>query len=122
MRRLEPQVLHLLISHTVIELGAGCALPSLLASTLADPPSIVVVTDYPDETILGTLKQNIARNAGSVVDRCVVHCVGYEWGTDRDPLLYAYISLCSSIHPHGHPRPQVAPPRRRRRLRRRDPQ
>lgn len=77
--------------HTVVELGAGCALPSLLSSTLAEPPSLVVITDYPDETILGNLKQNVARNARSVAEGCTVHCIGYEWGTDPSPLLYALL-------------------------------
>ncbi|KZT64543.1 hypothetical protein DAEQUDRAFT_678413 [Daedalea quercina L-15889] len=72
---------------TVVELGAGCALPSLLASTLAHPPSLVVITDYPDETILGNLRQNVARNAGKTADGCVVQCCGYEWGKDPRPLL-----------------------------------
>ncbi|TFY59004.1 hypothetical protein EVJ58_g6050, partial [Rhodofomes roseus] len=50
-------------AQTVVELGAGCALPSLLASTLARPPSLVVPTDYLDAPILVNLTRNLERNA-----------------------------------------------------------
>jgi nicotinamide N-methyltransferase len=62
----------------VVELGAGCALPSLLAATLAQPPSLIVVTDYPDAGILGNLKANVERNREHYRSPCEVHCVGYE--------------------------------------------
>lgn len=74
---------------TVLELGAGAALPSLLLSTLpkTQAPSLIVATDYPDTTILGNLKANAERNTqhkrggsgGSGVDVIVE---GYEWGDD----------------------------------------
>lgn len=72
---------------SVIELGAGCALPSLLAATLVEPPSLIVATDYPDDGILGNLKANVERNRLHYQPPCQVHCVGYEWGTDTTPLL-----------------------------------
>ncbi|KAI0697048.1 hypothetical protein BC835DRAFT_805071 [Cytidiella melzeri] len=72
---------------TVVELGAGCALPSLLSATLADPPSLVVVTDYPDHTILDNLQHNVQRNQVHFSPQAAVHCVGYEWGKDVRPLL-----------------------------------
>jgi len=71
---------------TVIELGAGCALPSLLMATLAEPPSLVVVTDYPDDIILSNLRDNVDRNRG-VTKRCTVECRGYEWGSDAEHLM-----------------------------------
>jgi len=71
----------------VIELGAGCALPSLLMSTLWEPPSLVVVTDYPDDGILGNLKKNVERNHKLVASGCIVRSRGYEWGADVDPLM-----------------------------------
>ncbi|KIJ62180.1 hypothetical protein HYDPIDRAFT_115051 [Hydnomerulius pinastri MD-312] len=73
---------------TMIELGAGCALPSLLAATLPEPPSLVVVTDYPDNIILGNLKDNVERNREHYRSPCVVQCAGYEWGTDTTPLIH----------------------------------
>ncbi|OBZ67397.1 Protein N-methyltransferase nnt1 [Grifola frondosa] len=74
-------------SRTVIELGAGCALPSLLASVLPKPPSLVVITDYPDDTIMGNLTKNVETNRKHVSDGCRVHCTGYEWGQDASTLL-----------------------------------
>ncbi|KAF8174073.1 hypothetical protein BJ912DRAFT_1077728 [Pholiota molesta] len=72
---------------TVIELGAGSALPSLLLSTQPNPPALIVVTDYPDEGILGNLKKNVERNRSAITEGCVVKCEGYEWGTDTSKLL-----------------------------------
>ncbi|KAI0002582.1 hypothetical protein BJV74DRAFT_765432 [Russula compacta] len=72
---------------SIIELGAGTALPSLLASTLPTPPALVVVTDYPDDLILNNLQSNIDRNSGSIAPPCIVQCRGYEWGKDPSHLL-----------------------------------
>ncbi|KAF9225717.1 hypothetical protein BS17DRAFT_750064 [Gyrodon lividus] len=71
----------------IVELGAGCALPSLLAATLAQPPSLIVVTDYPDDGILGNLKANVERNRENYRSPCEVYCTGYEWGTSTTDLL-----------------------------------
>ncbi|KIY68142.1 hypothetical protein CYLTODRAFT_421903 [Cylindrobasidium torrendii FP15055 ss-10] len=71
----------------VIELGAGCALPSLLMSVLPNPPALVTITDYPDPGILGNLKNNISRNSFSFSPGVQVECIGYDWGTDPTPLL-----------------------------------
>ncbi|KDR79972.1 hypothetical protein GALMADRAFT_62054 [Galerina marginata CBS 339.88] len=72
---------------TVIELGAGSALPSLLLSTRPNPPSLVVVTDYPDDGILGNLRKNVDRNSALVTMGCTVKLEGYDWGTDPSKLL-----------------------------------
>lgn len=53
----------------------------------ANPPAVVVVTDYPDDGILGNLQKNVDRNRSLVRAGCTVHCTGYEWGTDVKPLL-----------------------------------
>ncbi|KAI0332841.1 hypothetical protein GY45DRAFT_1432824 [Cubamyces sp. BRFM 1775] len=72
----------------VIELGAGCALPSLLSSTLSGrSPCLSVITDYPDETIMKNLSSNIERNRSHFDSECTVHVCGYEWGCDVAPLL-----------------------------------
>ncbi|KAF8556830.1 hypothetical protein OG21DRAFT_1506039 [Imleria badia] len=70
----------------IVELGAGCALPSLLAATIDPPPSLIVATDYPDNVILGNLKSNVERNKPHYRPPCQVDCLGYEWGTDTTPL------------------------------------
>ena len=72
---------------TVIELGAGCGLPSLLLSTQPEPPSLVVLTDYPDENIMGNLKMNVDRNQHVASSGCNVKWAAYEWGTDHFALL-----------------------------------
>lgn len=72
---------------TVVELGAGCALPSLLMTATSEPPSLVVVTDYPDDVILGNLKRNVERNRQLVTGGCEVRCRGYEWGKGVEPLM-----------------------------------
>lgn len=71
----------------MIELGAGCALPTLLSATLPRPPSVIVITDYPDATILGNLKDNVDRNRDHFSAETSVHYVGYEWGHDVSQLL-----------------------------------
>jgi EEF1A N-terminal glycine/lysine methyltransferase len=72
-----------------VELGAGCGLPSLLAATLREDqaPSLVVVTDYPDDMILGNLKMNVEVNRDCFNPKCNVVCEGYEWGTDTGALM-----------------------------------
>ncbi|PFH50601.1 hypothetical protein AMATHDRAFT_144739 [Amanita thiersii Skay4041] len=67
---------------TMIELGSGSGLPSLLASTLSESPSLVVVTDYPDESIMRNLTRNVERNSESFTLGHGIHCAGYEWGRD----------------------------------------
>lgn len=71
----------------VIELGAGSALPSLLLAIHPDPPALVVVTDYPDDGILGNLQKNVENNKAHYQTDCRVECVGFEWGTAAGPLL-----------------------------------
>ena len=71
----------------VVELGAGCALPSLLSSTLPNPPALAVITDYPDPIIIGNLTANVERNRPHYNDTCSVYATGYEWGRDVDYLL-----------------------------------
>ncbi|KAJ7032000.1 hypothetical protein C8F04DRAFT_1108868 [Mycena alexandri] len=95
----------------VVELGAGCALPSLLMSTVASPPAIIVVTDYPDPGILGNLTRNVDRNSHLVTPGCTVRWCGYDWGTDAAPLLmhtegrgYDLVILSDLLHFHSsHP-------------------
>ncbi|KAK0220156.1 hypothetical protein IW262DRAFT_1383096 [Armillaria fumosa] len=94
----------------VVELGAGCALPSLLMSTLAQPPSLVVVTDYPDDVIMKNLTENVNRNRSRVSYGCITSCQGYEWGTDAHSLLsltgsemmgYDVVILSDLLHFHS---------------------
>jgi EEF1A N-terminal glycine/lysine methyltransferase len=69
-----------------IELGAGTGLVSFVAALSKRPPRLLVLTDYPDQTILGNLKSNIERNKHLFPDDCQVVMEGYNWGTATDRL------------------------------------
>ncbi|KAJ8073756.1 hypothetical protein PM082_012034 [Marasmius tenuissimus] len=59
-------------------------------ATRKDPPRLVVVTDYPDDGILGNLKENVSRNSSEYSPKCTVHSVGYNWGTDPSHLKHVF--------------------------------
>ncbi|OAF62403.2 nicotinamide n-methyltransferase [Pseudogymnoascus destructans] len=71
----------LVAGKTVLELGAGAGLPSLVAGRLG--AKRVVVTDYPDNSLIENLRWNIEHcdGAGEVVAE------GYLWGADSSPLV-----------------------------------
>ncbi|KXN87393.1 Putative nicotinamide N-methyltransferase, partial [Leucoagaricus sp. SymC.cos] len=70
-------------NRTVLELGAGGALPSIVA--VLSGASKVVVTDYPDAPLIENIRFNIAENVPpSSQDR--VSALGYIWGQDIKPL------------------------------------
>ncbi|KAG9045273.1 hypothetical protein FS837_006577 [Tulasnella sp. UAMH 9824] len=79
----------LVAGKTIVELGAGTALPSLLAATGKGdgPPVLVTITDYPDPLLMENLTRNIKGNQSKFVEGCRVECVGYEWGKDVTHLL-----------------------------------
>ncbi|KAG1834104.1 WD40-repeat-containing domain protein [Suillus variegatus] len=66
----------------VLELGAGAGLPSIMI-TRTTPNAVVVASDYPDESLIRALSDNVRRNHAS--DRCWT--VPYAWGNDISPLL-----------------------------------
>ncbi|KAH6565271.1 hypothetical protein BASA62_007398 [Batrachochytrium salamandrivorans] len=71
---------------TVLELGAGTGLPSIIAVKLG--AQRVVASDYPDETILKTLSYNMSCNLqGSAGGLWAV--AGHIWGTPTTELLTA---------------------------------
>ncbi|KAH3662638.1 hypothetical protein OGAPHI_005890 [Ogataea philodendri] len=71
----------LVAGRTVLEFGAGGALPSLLCAKLGARK--VVATDYPDPELISNIRVNIEQNAVSA--NCVE--AGYIWGNDTSPLL-----------------------------------
>jgi nicotinamide N-methyltransferase len=80
-----------LITHkTVLELGAGAGLPSLVCAEIG--AKMVVVTDYPDPDLVKNLWGNIDEYCSSKgveakgVERRIV-AEGYCWGADAAPLL-----------------------------------
>lgn len=71
---------------TIVELGAGTALPSLLSACQREPPTVVMITDYPDELLMQNLQKNVDGNRHGFGSKCQVHFIGYRWGDDVMPL------------------------------------
>ncbi|MDI1488576.1 MAG: Protein N-terminal and lysine N-methyltransferase efm7 [Ramalina farinacea] len=69
---------------SILELGAGAALPSLCAADLG--AARVVVTDYPDAELIDNIAWNIAENCAG---NGQITAQGYLWGADVGPLLDA---------------------------------
>ncbi|KAL5638701.1 hypothetical protein ACGC1H_003158 [Rhizoctonia solani] len=67
----------------VLELGAGGALPSLVAALCGAHQ--VVITDYPDAILLDNITRNVDHNIPSGI-RSKVKTQGYIWGTDPEKL------------------------------------
>ncbi|KAJ3494154.1 hypothetical protein NLJ89_g10867 [Agrocybe chaxingu] len=73
-------------SRHVLELGAGGALPSLV--TANNGAAKVVVTDYPDKSLVDNMKHNVSENVKEdFIGRVDVQ--GYIWGHAVGPLLDA---------------------------------
>ncbi|RYP89748.1 hypothetical protein DL770_004136 [Monosporascus sp. CRB-9-2] len=73
----------------VLELGAGTALPSLVAAVAG--AASVAVTDYPSPIIIETLARNVAANAVAANSplsppaACPAEVHGHEWGDLSSP-------------------------------------
>lgn len=68
---------------TVLELGAGGALPSIIA--ILTSATKVVVTDYPDTPLLDNIHFNISNNVPPAL-QSVFSVQGYIWGRDTQVL------------------------------------
>ncbi len=79
----------LVAGRTVLELGAGAGLPSIVAAALG--ARMVVVTDYPDPDLVETMWRNVRgcelvpRNDDGEPGNIVVD--GYVWGADPERVL-----------------------------------
>lgn len=79
---------------SIMELGAGTALPSMMGGLLG--AERVVVTDYPASAVIKTLKENIARNIKpelsppgcKTTEEASIIVEGHSWGelTEVEPL------------------------------------
>ena len=76
-RHLEEQVELLVKDKTVLELGAGAGLPSLVCAVLG--ARNVVVTDYPDPDLIQNLQYNIAHCQLTSTGSSIVP-EGFVWG------------------------------------------
>jgi predicted nicotinamide N-methyase len=70
----------LVLNKSVIELGAGAGLPTLVADKLG--ASTVIITDYPDPKVLANIEELIKTNN---CQRSLVF--GHEWGENCDNLI-----------------------------------
>lgn len=84
----------------MLELGAGAALPSLVAARYA---SCITITDYPDPGLI----QNIEYNVEAIDADREIHVEGYIWGNKVDSILswchhgYDVILLADLIFNHS---------------------
>ena len=67
----------------VLELGASAGLPGILVAKLFPTTTLVTVTDYPDDRLIETLKNNVQSN--NVADHCKV--LPFAWGSDPTVVL-----------------------------------
>lgn len=85
----------LVIGKSVLELGAGAGVPSIVAALKG--ADVVVSTDYPEDAIISQLAENLKANVsndranalGSVQlpgNAAHVYPLGYLWGADTAPL------------------------------------
>ncbi|OAL32706.1 hypothetical protein AYO20_07864 [Fonsecaea nubica] len=80
---LEQNAKELVQNKTVLELGAGAGLPSLVAAILG--ARRVVVTDYPDQDLVANLRYNVD-HCSALLDKSTVVTEGFLWGAPVDPL------------------------------------
>ncbi|KAF9431165.1 nicotinamide n-methyltransferase [Podila epigama] len=73
------------LGKNVLELGAGAALPSFVAAV--NGATKVVVTDYPDESLINNIQYNAELNIPTLVQDGTVIVQGYLWGSNTRPLL-----------------------------------
>ncbi|KAI9019103.1 hypothetical protein DFJ74DRAFT_676030 [Hyaloraphidium curvatum] len=85
---------------TVLELGAGSALPSLVA--IANGAAKTAVTDYPEKALLDNIAFNVDTNFPGYREdgRAVVE--GFLWGSDPLPLLDLLPPPASPSSPRGY--------------------
>ena len=74
----------LVTGRSVLEIGAGAALPSVVAGLLG--AAALVVSDYPDARMLDNMRANVRANL-SAAQRTRTVVVGYDWKTSPHALL-----------------------------------
>ncbi|KAI1612860.1 putative methyltransferase-domain-containing protein [Exophiala viscosa] len=80
---LEDDALKLVRGKTVLELGAGAGLPSLVAAVLG--AGKVVVTDYPEPDLILNLRYNI-EHCSTLADKSNIVAEGFLWGSSIEPI------------------------------------
>ncbi|KAH9855647.1 putative methyltransferase-domain-containing protein [Lenzites betulinus] len=69
----------------VLELGAGGALPGIVAAK--NGAKTTVLTDYPDAALVDNISHNVLVNILPEGERAKVHVQGYIWGHAVEPLV-----------------------------------
>lgn len=83
---------------TVLELGAGAALPSLvLLAQQSGLPRAVVISDFDDGAIISAIEDNVKSNV-ELISTHLCRVVGHTWGTSTRPLTTALADIlgCSA--------------------------
>ena len=80
---LEDDASKLIVDKTVLELGAGAGLPSLVSAIKGARK--VVLTDYPDPDLIENLRRNV-RECSILPTASVIHVDGYLWGASVEAL------------------------------------
>lgn len=74
---------------SVLEMGAGAGLPSLLCGLMG--ARLVVATDYPDDDLVDNLQHNLdshgSHGSGSALTEAKMLARGFLWGSDTGGLL-----------------------------------
>ncbi|KAF9171017.1 nicotinamide n-methyltransferase [Mortierella sp. AD011] len=83
---------------SVLELGAGAALPSFVAAI--NGASKVVITDYPDNDLISNIQFNADQVVPQLTQDGVVIVQGYLWGSNTRPLL-AHLNPSTSETPES---------------------
>ncbi len=80
---IEDRADHLVVGRTVLELGAGAGLPSLVCTIYG--ASKVVVTDYPEAKLVANLRYNI-EHCDLLENKENIVAEGYLWGNPIESL------------------------------------
>lgn len=81
---LERNAASLINDNTVLELGAGAGLPSLVCAL--NNAKYVVVTDYPDQDLIDNIEHNIS-TLPRYSEPYNIHAEGYLWGASTTKLI-----------------------------------
>ncbi|KAJ2852142.1 Protein N-terminal and lysine N-methyltransferase efm7 [Coemansia brasiliensis] len=91
---------------TVLELGAAGALPSMIAA--ANHAQRVVITDYPDNSLLDNIRKTAELNFPSSSDKPAIVVAGHKWGYDIEAIKklnkgepFDVLILCDLVFNHS---------------------
>ncbi|KAJ1743989.1 Protein N-terminal and lysine N-methyltransferase efm7 [Coemansia sp. RSA 989] len=91
---------------TVLELGAAGALPSMIAA--ANQAERVVITDYPDNSLLDNIRKTTELNFPANAERPSIVVAGHKWGYDIDEIRelnkgerFDVLILCDLVFNHS---------------------